>query len=49
MMEMDTINLLRIVATVASFVVFVGILLWAWRQRDTRDFAEAAQLPFKEE
>ncbi len=43
------INTLRIVATVASFVVFVGILAWAWQRRNTADFKDAANLPFKEE
>lgn len=43
------INTLRIAATVASFVIFVGILAWVWRHRDTADFREAANLPFEEE
>ena len=40
------INTLRILATIASFVVFVGILVWAWKRRKTDDFKEAANLPF---
>jgi len=40
------INTLRILATVSSFIVFVGILVWAWRHRTTSDFKEAANLPF---
>lgn len=40
------INLFRILVTVASFIVFVGIVVWAWRNRDTTDFKEAANLPF---
>jgi cytochrome c oxidase cbb3-type subunit IV len=43
------INTLRIAVTVASFVVFVGILAWAWKRRNTADFREAANLPFEEE
>jgi cytochrome c oxidase cbb3-type subunit 4 len=43
------INTLRIVVTVASFVVFVGILAWAWKRRNTSDFRDAANLPFEEE
>ncbi|NOT16361.1 MAG: cbb3-type cytochrome c oxidase subunit 3 [Methylotenera sp.] len=40
------INTLRILATVASFVVFVSIIIWAWKKRKTSDFKEAANLPF---
>jgi len=40
------INTLRILATVSSFIVFVGILVWAWRHRTASDFEEAAKLPF---
>ena len=40
------INTLRIVVTIASFVVFVGIIVWAWKRRNTLDFKDAANLPF---
>ncbi len=43
------INTLRVVATVASFILFVGIVAWAWRKRDTSDFKDAANLPFNED
>ena len=43
------INTLRIAVTVASFAIFVGILVWAWKRRNTADFREAANLPFEEE
>jgi cytochrome c oxidase cbb3-type subunit IV len=46
MMDMNT---LRILVTIASFIVFVGIAIWAWRNRNTTDFKEAANLPFDEE
>ena len=42
-------NTLRIVATVLSFIVFVGIMVWVWRNRKTKDFEEAANLPFTDE
>jgi cytochrome c oxidase cbb3-type subunit IV len=45
MMDMNT---LRILVTIASFIVFVGIMIWAWRNRHTTDFKEAANLPFDE-
>ena len=43
------INILRIGVTVTGFVLFVGILIWAWRPKQKADFDEAAQLPFKSE
>ncbi|MDP3087296.1 MAG: cbb3-type cytochrome c oxidase subunit 3 [Methylotenera sp.] len=43
------INTLRILATVASFIVFIGIIIWALRNRKSSDFEEAANLPFKED
>jgi len=40
------INSLRSLVTAVSFVLFVGILVWAyWPSRKT-GFDEAAQLPF---
>ena len=46
-MEID-VNLLRILVTVVSLVVFVGIVVWAWSRRNQAAFDEAAQLPFQE-
>ena len=40
------INLLRAIVTVATFVVFIGIVAWAWSSRNAKGFDEAAQLPF---
>ena len=42
------INTLRILVTLISFIVFVGIMVWVWRHRNTKDFEEAANLPFDE-
>jgi cytochrome c oxidase cbb3-type subunit 4 len=42
-------NTLRIAVTIISFIVFVGILIWVWRNRNASDFKEAANLPFKED
>jgi cytochrome c oxidase cbb3-type subunit IV len=47
-MNMD-LNTLRILATVTSFFVFVGILVWVWKNRNTKDFKDAANLPFNED
>jgi cytochrome c oxidase cbb3-type subunit IV len=40
---------LRVVVTVVSFIVFVGIVVWAYSRKRKRDFDEAAQLPFRGE
>ena len=40
---------LRAAATVASFVVFVGIIWWAYGGSQVRNFAEAERLPFEED
>ena len=40
------INDLRSIATIGSFIVFVSILIWTWKKRNSRDFKEAANLPF---
>ena len=40
------INELRTIATVGSFILFVTILIWTWAKRNSRDFKEAANLPF---
>ena len=42
------INFLRGLITVLSFVVFVGIVLWAWSGHQRKRFDEAARLPFEE-
>lgn len=43
------VNLLRVLATVFSFVMFVAIVVWAWRNRHSSDFKEAQQLPFEQD
>ncbi len=42
------INTLRVLVTLISFLVFVGIVVWVWRRRNTGEFEEAANLPFEE-
>jgi cytochrome c oxidase cbb3-type subunit IV len=44
-MNLD-INSLRSLVTALSFVLFVGILVWAYRPARKTEFDEAAQLPF---
>ncbi|KQP44588.1 CcoQ/FixQ family Cbb3-type cytochrome c oxidase assembly chaperone [Pseudorhodoferax sp. Leaf274] len=43
------INVLRSLATVVSFITFIGILAWAWSRTNKQSFDEAAQLPFDQE
>ncbi len=43
------ITTLRVMATVACFVTFIGIFAWAYSRRNAARFEEAAQLPFAED
>jgi cytochrome c oxidase cbb3-type subunit 4 len=43
------LNVLRSIVTVAAFLAFVGILVWAYRPSQKTKFDEAAQLPFESE
>ena len=42
------VNELRSITTTFMFVVFLGIVVWAWSGRRRAAFDEAAQLPFVE-
>ena len=46
---MDTINLLRILFTVLSFVLFIAIVVWAWRNRHSAQLKDAQHLPFDQD
>lgn len=43
------LNFVRSLVTVAAFIAFIGILVWAYRPSKKSQFDEAAQLPFKSE
>ena len=43
------INLLRSIVTVVAFIVFIGIVIWAWSRRNQARFDEAARLPFEQD
>lgn len=47
-MDID-INTLRSMATVVSFLTFIGIIVWAYSHRNAADFEEAANLPFEQD
>ncbi len=42
-------NTLRSGITAVSFVVFIGIVWWAWSARNKSRFDEAALLPFNDD
>ena len=46
---MDSINTMRTVVTVVSFLVFIGIVIWAWSARRKSQFDEAARLPLEDD
>ena len=43
------VNTLRAMATVLSFITFIGIVAWAYSRRNAADFEEAARLPFEQD
>ena len=43
------VNTLRAALTALCFLVFVGIVVWAWSGARRERFAEAARLPLDEE
>lgn len=43
------VNVLRSVVTICAFVLFVGILVWAYLPAHCAQFDDAASLPFREE
>jgi cytochrome c oxidase cbb3-type subunit 4 len=47
-MDFD-VNTLRAMATVLSFMTFIGIVVWAYSRRNAADFEAAAQLPFEQD
>ena len=43
---MNIYSILASISTVVSFVLFLGIVHWAYSRRRREAFAEAAQAPF---
>ncbi|WP_431276681.1 cbb3-type cytochrome oxidase subunit 3 [Variovorax ureilyticus] len=43
------ITTLRTIATLVSFVTFIGILVWAYSRRRAQAFDAAARLPFEQD
>jgi cytochrome c oxidase cbb3-type subunit IV len=46
---MDLINDLRAGTTVLTFLIFLGIVWWAFRRGSKEFYEEAANLPFADE
>lgn len=46
---MDSINQIRIIFTVLSFVCFLLIAFWAYSKTSKKQFDEAANLPFADD
>ncbi|MDR2852344.1 MAG: cbb3-type cytochrome c oxidase subunit 3 [Burkholderiaceae bacterium] len=46
---MDIATELQILGTVASFVVFVGLTVWAYSKGARAGFDEAEKMPFEQE
>ena len=40
------INDARVIITLVSFLIFVGIVIWAWSGKQSKGFKDAANLPF---
>ncbi len=43
------VNDLRIVTTLLSFAVFIGIMVWAFSARNKEDFEAASKLPLDQD
>ena len=43
------VNTLRIIATLLCFATFIGLLVWAYSNRNRERFEEDAKIPFLQE
>ncbi len=43
---MEYMNSIQMLWTLVAFIVFVGILIWAWSSKRDKEFDEAAHLIF---
>lgn len=43
------LNLVRSLITALLFIVFIGIVLWAWSKGKREDFEAAARLPLEDD
>ena len=45
---MEYMNSIQMLWTLVAFIVFVGIVIWAWSSNRNQEFHEAANLIFDE-
>ena len=45
---MEYMNSIQMLWTLVAFIVFVGIVIWAWSSKRDKEFDEAAHLIFDE-
>jgi cytochrome c oxidase cbb3-type subunit 4 len=43
------VNDLRVITTVLSFAVFIGIMVWVYSRRNKEDFEAASKLPLDQD
>ena len=43
------VNDFRVLFTLISFAIFIGIMVWAFSRRNKEDFEAAAKLPFDQD
>jgi len=48
-LSLDPLTIVRSVVTVALFVLFVALCVWAWSDRRREEFDAAARLPLDED
>jgi len=46
---MELMNSIQALWTVIAFLLFIGIIVWAWSSKRHNDFHEAANLVFDED
>ena len=48
-MSLETLNILRGIATLLAMSAFVAVVLWSWSRRRREEFDAAAHLPLEED
>jgi len=48
-MTLETLNILRGIATVLAMSAFIAVVLWSWSLRRRETFDAAARLPLEED
>ena len=48
-MSLETLNILRGIATILAMGAFIAVVVWSWSRRRRESFDEAARLPLEED